>query len=276
MSWWGKLIGGAFGYMAGGPIGLVIGAAIGHNFDRGLVDVLHRQNYGENANSQSFEKEKTQTAFFAATFAVMGHIAKSDGRVSEIEIRMADNVMSQMNLSEQQKQYARSLFNEGKKENFDLIGVLAQLKNECRFKAHLIQVFIEIQIALLLADGVVHSKERKLIHDIGEQLGFNPGLIDQLIKMHQAYQRFTERGSDYRKTETSPDGPLEDAYAVLGVKATDSDEKIKKAYRRLMNQHHPDKLVAKGLPEEMLKIATEKTQEIKLAYEKIKKTRKTS
>ena len=84
--------------------------------------------------------------------------------------------------------------------------------------------------------------------------------------------RYFGGGAGQPPRETSA-ASLRQAYAVLGVEETDSDAKIKKAYRRMMNQHHPDKLVAKGLPEEMIKLATEKTQEIKSAYELIKKER---
>ena len=66
---------------------------------------------------------------------------------------------------------------------------------------------------------------------------------------------------------------LEDAYAILEVSPQASDREVKKAYRLLMSRHHPDKLVAKGLPEEMMKIATEKTQEIRAAYEIVKNSR---
>ena len=66
---------------------------------------------------------------------------------------------------------------------------------------------------------------------------------------------------------------LKDAYRLLGVSDGASDAELKKAYRRLMSQHHPDKLVAKGLPEQMVKDATEKTQQIKAAYELIRKSR---
>lgn len=272
MSWWGKLIGSAFGFMVGGPIGALIGAAVGHNFDRGLVDAMKHE--ASSAAGRATDTERTQSAFFAATFAVMGHIAKADGRVSEVEINMANNVMSQMMLDSQQREFARALFNEGKQEDFDLDAVLQQFKKECHHRRQLIQMFIEIQIATLLADGVVHATERKLIHKIGMLLGFDPGTIDQLIEMSQAQQQYSYQRYRGQKTSVPNRDQLKEAYTILGVSPTDSDDVVKKAYRRLMNQHHPDKLVAKGLPEEMMKLATEKTQEIKSAYEQIKNSRK--
>ncbi len=80
-------------------------------------------------------------------------------------------------------------------------------------------------------------------------------------------------GYQSSSTAGSSEININEAYDLLGVKASDSDTEIKKAYRRLMSQHHPDKLVSKGLPEEMIKLATEKTQQIKKAYEQIKRER---
>lgn len=265
MSWWGKVIGGAFGFMLGGPLGAVLGAALGHNFDRGLSQTF-RTNQATFGNT-----ERIQSAFFTATFSVMGHVAKADGRVSEIEISMANQIMSQMMLDAEQRKVARRLFNEGKQAEFDLSGVLSQFKQECHRRSHLVQMFLEIQIATLLADGVVQKKEREIIHEIGRYLGINSQVIDQLISMVQGQQYYEQsRGSS--QTTTARD--LREAYAVLGIDTSASDDEVKKAYRRLMNQHHPDKLVSKGLPEEMIKIATEKTQDIKEAYEQIKQSRK--
>jgi len=267
MSWWGKVIGGAFGFMLGGPLGAVLGAALGHNFDRGLARST------QPFQSGTGDTERIQQAFFTATFSVMGHVAKADGRVSEIEISMANQIMSQMMLDAEQRKVARRLFNEGKEADFDLSGVLEQFRKECHRRFNLIQMFLEIQIATLLADGVVHNKERHIVHDIGRQLGVNQYVIDQLIAMVQGQQYYAHK-ENIHKPATARD--LHEAYAVLGVEQSATDEEVKKAYRRLMNQHHPDKLVSKGLPEEMLKLATEKTQEIKRAYEQIKRSRKAS
>ncbi|WP_455376768.1 co-chaperone DjlA [Kaarinaea lacus] len=263
MNWWGKVLGGAFGFMVGGPLGAVFGAALGHNFDKGLEQSAHFKPQGVG------DKERVQSAFFAATFSVMGYVAKADGRVSEIEIRMANQVMSQMMLDEEQRIVAKKLFNEGKQSDFDIDGVLSQFKTECHRRANLLQIFLEMQIAMLLADGVVHDKERETIYYIGDHLGISRFILDQLIAMVQGQQYYSDE-STQKHTKQSD---LKNAYAVLGVNDKATDDEVKKAYRRLMNQHHPDKLVSKGLPEEMMKIATEKTQEIRKAYEKIQESR---
>ena len=256
MSWWGKLVGGAFGFMIGGPIGALLGAALGHNFDRGLET---------EQGSGAEQTERIQTAFFTTTFAVMGHLAKADGRVSADEISMAEHVMRQMNLQPEQRRVAIRLFNEGKQDDFPLYDVLDQFYRECHRRMNLIQMFLEILIATALADGHLDEAERGVMLSICQHLGIPRPYFEQLLKMVRGQQHFADEAGGVSARGAS----LEDAYAVLGVKETASDEEVKKAYRKLMSQHHPDKLVAKGLPEEMMRIATEKTQEIKAAYEKV-------
>ena len=260
MSWWGKVIGGAFGYMLGGPLGALLGAALGHNFDKGLSNVY----------IGPADVERIQSAFFTATFSIMGAVAKSDGRVTEDEIQMAKQVMLQMQLSQEQTDTAIRLFNEGKDPGFRLDDVLDQFRKECHRRRNLLQMFMEIQIATAMADGVVQKEEREILIHIGDRLGFSLHHIDTLLRMVQAQQQYGYRQAGGQQTTRAT---LSDAYAVLGLNKSANDSEVKKAYRRLMNQHHPDKLVSKGLPEEMIKIATEKTQEIKLAYEQIKDSR---
>jgi len=251
VTWWGKLLGGTFGFMIGGPLGAVIGAALGHNFDAGL----NRTALGHGP----VLRERTQTAFFTATFSVMGHIAKSDGKVSTEEIRLASAVMDQMGLSNELRKLAKKLFQEGKQPEFPLHDVLHQFRRECHRSRHLIRMFIEIQLHAMYADGHIHSRERQIISRICSQLGLSDQDLEQLESILSAHAG--RNGAQQPK--------LEDCYAILGVTPNATDQKVKNAYRRLMNQHHPDKLVSKGLPEEMMAIATEKTQEIKAAYEHV-------
>lgn len=267
MSWWGKIFGSAFGFALGGPLGALLGVALGHRFDKGYDRLM-----AEGGSTQA-DVERIQSAFFAATFSVMGHLAKADGRVSEAEIQLAQNVMSQMQLDADQRRAAINLFNQGKDSGFDLDAVLHQFKQECHGRRNLIQMFIEILIATVLADGTAHKAERDTLHYVGKQLGFAPFIIDQLIQMAQAQQEFAYERARGRTTSAASKSTLKAAYQILGVAENASNDEVKKAYRRLMNQHHPDKLVSKGLPEEMMKLATEKTQEIKQAYERIQHSR---
>lgn len=264
MSWWGKVLGGTFGFMLGGPLGAVLGAALGHNFDKGLKLSEQEGVYPRG------RQERIQTAFFTASFSVMGAICKADGRVSQDEIELANQVMGQMQLSPEQKKAAKALFSEGKKDDFPLIEVLQQLKKEIGFRPNLLQMFMEIQLYAAYADGVMHKHELRLLHQVCDLLRFPKREFEKLDAGIRA--QFHHQGSSRggRESEIT----LKDAHAVLNVSRNASDAEVKRAYRRLLSQHHPDKLVSKGLPEEMIKIASDRTHEIRTAYEKIKKERK--
>ncbi len=273
MSWLGKVFGGTFGFMLGGPLGALMGAAIGHQFDRGM------EGMEPFARIEPGRQERIQMAFFTATFSVMGHLAKADGRVTEAEIDMARQIMERMELPREMREAAIRLFNEGKSPHFPLDDTLAQFRHEVGRRSTLIRVFIEILLQAAFADGHLHPIEERLLLHICEQLGFSRFEFQALRAFMEAQLRFSQaryqQGRHYHRRRPAPREPsLTDAYAVLGLSRNASVAEVKKAYRRLMSQHHPDKLVAKGLPEEMVKIATEKTQKIREAYEIIMRTKK--
>ena len=161
---------------------------------------------------------------------------------------------------------------QGKQADFDLDGVVEQFRREAHRRTTLLQMFLEILLHAAYADGVMQAAEQRVLRRISEHLGFSLRQFQQLEAMVRAQRAFHAGGEGYQGARPQAD-LLAEAYDVLGVATTASDNEVKKAYRRLMNQHHPDKLVAKGMPEEMIKLATEKTQEIKAAYETIKKAR---
>lgn len=267
MNWWGKVLGGALGFMLGGPLGAILGVALGHNFDKGLKGI--DLDSGDAEPLSPGDRERVQTAFFTATFSVMGHVAKADGRVSSEEIRMAEEVMSQMDLSADMRQTAIRLFNEGKSADFPLREVVEQFRQECHRRTTLIQMFLEILLQAGYADGKLDQDEDRLLREVCGYLGVSELEYHRLRRMVEA-----EWGIGGGASGGSSSAPrVEDAYAVLGVTKESSDAEVKKAYRRLLSQHHPDKLVSKGLPEEMMKVAAQKTHEIKQAYESIREQR---
>jgi len=264
LSWWGKLAGGAFGFMLGGPLGALLGAVLGHNLDKGLRGLEQDEGIAPG------DQERVQTAFFTATFSIMGHLAKADGRVSKDEIALARTVMERMDLDGPMRKAAIELFDQGKQAHFPLDDVLEQFRRECRRRSTLIQMFIEIQLQAAYADGRLDTAEEQMLLHICQRLGIPEFLFRQLQRMVEAQHGFAGTG---RQPHRAARPSLNDAYAMLGVSASASDAEVKKAYRRLMSQHHPDKLVAKGLPEEMMKLAAEKTGEIRKAYEQVKEAR---
>ena len=285
MAWWGKLLGGAFGFMLGGPLGAVLGAALGHQYDKGLEALpdMRQQGTGDNYREQPEQRELNQTAFFTATFSVMGHLAKADGRVTRDEIRFAENVMEQMELTPDQRTTAIYLFREGKKHSFRLEEVLGQFHSQLGRQRNLMRLFMEIQIQAAYGDGHKHPAEEALLKRIYQHLGIPEQELRLIEEMVIASMHFQEAGqqeqqsSGRRQRRERATGAgvtsLTDAYAMLEIEKSSSDNEVKKAYRRMISRHHPDKLASKGLPEEMMKIAAEKTHQIKQAYEMIKQSR---
>lgn len=255
------------GFIIGGPIGALIGVALGHGIDRKAQEYSLHLAY----KADPGEQERVQTAFFTALFSVMGHIAKVDGRVCQDEIEIARRVMAQLGLNATLQQAAIRLFNEGKRPDFPLDEVLAQFKREALRRRNLLGMFLELLIQAAYADGVMHPAERKLLLRVSADLGFSVAEFNRLESMIVAARTF-ESGAQGRTTENA--ASLADAYAALSLTPKASDEEVKKAYRRLLSQHHPDKLVAKGLPEEMMKMAAERTHQIRSAFERIRAARK--
>ncbi|MBM88186.1 MAG: co-chaperone DjlA [Gammaproteobacteria bacterium] len=259
MSWWGKVVGGTFGFMMGGPLGALLGAALGNYFDGGLDGISLDESLGLG------ETERVQSIFFTTTFTIMGHIAKSDGRVTIDEIDLTEKIIRQMQLNPQQRNVAINLFNEGKKKNFPLQDVLAQFKRETFRRRNLVQMFLEIIVSTALVDSRLDPKEQNILEIIASELGYDKRQFTSLLSRLSGQDLFSEKESVSTR--------LKAAYDLLGITENSSDAEVKRAYRKQMSQHHPDKLVAKGLPEEMIDIVNQKTQNIKAAYELIKSIR---
>lgn len=279
MNWWGKLLGGGFGFLIGGPIGALIGAALGHNFDSGLKMLQLEDDEARQEEMKPGAQERVQATFFTATFATMGYIAKADGKVTPDEIAVAENVMSQMQLSAEQRKVAIDLFQQGKDPNYDLKAVVEQFRIECRRRTNLMRMFVEIQLHAVYADGKLHPAEEKVLEELCEYLKFPKFMLRQMEILVRAGRASTNNssGSQHRSGSSvnsrSSDLSVADAYKLLDVEKSAEKAEVKRAYRKLMSQHHPDKLVAKGLPPEMIKLATEKTQHIRSAYDLIKESR---
>ncbi|MBS0359437.1 MAG: co-chaperone DjlA [Proteobacteria bacterium] len=266
--WIGKLLGGLFGFLiTKSPIGLLFGVVIGHYFDQGLRLNWQGMYFGYTGP----EQKKIRQAFFKITFSVMGHVAKSDGRVSESEIRAARGIMTRLRLNAAQKRQAIDFFNEGKQSDFDLTKALDQLKQACHSQKILLQMFVEIQFQVALAEGArVGPHKKKILETICQKLGFAP-----------MFARFGDFGSGARGqsyyqhagAQHRPVNRLKEAYDLLGIDEKASESEIKRAYRKLMSQNHPDKLIAKGLPEAMIRMATDKTQKIQAAYELVRESK---
>jgi DnaJ like chaperone protein len=257
--WHGKVIGALLGMMfaKGNPWGIVIGVMAGHYFD---VQAMK----GRGGSSRG-DPRTIQDAFFRATFKVMGHVAKADGRVSEEEIRAARAVMNQFRLGEPEVRLAIELFTEGKANDFPLADTVTQLAHQLHDRPDLRRMFVQIQLQTALWGDGMHAQARAMLVRICQGLGVSEFELTQ----REAILRMQRSGSAGQTYQRSSRDSLADAYGVLGVTAQATDAEVIKAYRRQMSQNHPDKLAAKGLPESMKTVAEEKTKQIRAAYEAI-------
>lgn len=261
----GKLIGGLLGFLSGGLFLAILGVWIGHFFDKSFSGALNFDHAGD--------RVKRERVFFTVCFRMMGALAKSDGRVSEEEIQLAEQIMSRLGLSDEHRKEAIALFKEGSQPNFNIEPDMAGFVVSCKSLPNLSRLLIEFLVGIALADGALHDNEQAILQRVAHYLGIGQRQFEQLIAMLKAQQNFSS-SSGYHFGDENPAKNLAAAYKALGVNENASAQEIKRKYRKLMSQHHPDKLMSQGLPEDMLKVATEKAQEIQNAYELIKNQRK--
>jgi DnaJ like chaperone protein len=253
MQWLGKGIGGLVGALFG-PVGSLVGVLIGHQWDQ------------SKGGARRGSVQEISRLFFETTFEVMGRVAKIDGRVSEDEVRIARRIMHGMRLSDEQVQYAIEHFTRGKSADFPLERRLEALAEQLAGRGDLARAFVQIQLQAAVGAGDVGREKRQTLWQVASALGVSRAELEQL----EAIVRGLASGGPTQATSAQS---LEAAYRVLGVAPQATNEEVKTAYRRLMNQHHPDKLVARGLPESMISVAEQKTHEVRTAYERIKTQR---
>ena len=284
MNFIGKIIGFILGYRYGGFWGAVFGTVLGHFADKKIYEM-------GSVSSSFFSKSLTrQQLFLQTTFAVMGHLSKSKGRVTEEDIQLAQQFMTRLNLDTGSRRMAQEAFNRGKEADFPIRQVIREFRIGCGRRPDLLRMFLDIQIQTALADNHLETSEKDLLAVIAQELGLSQMQFEQMMAMIYASQQFAsgqyQQQGQYQQGyqqggyqggqqsyRTSGSGNLEAAYQILGVTANDEQITVKRAYRKLMNEYHPDKLVAKGLPPEMMEMAKEKAQKIQAVYDLICKSK---
>lgn len=266
--WIGPLVGLVMGYfLAGGGIlgvvGSLLGGWLGHQFD--AIIQLSSSVYQIAQPRSRGHESAIQKAFFQATFVALGRVAKCDGAVCDAEIQWTTAVMGRMGLSPEKKREAVELFERGK-SNADISDELNALRSACGRRITLLQVFMEILVQEALADGKLDQQEWAALTHIAHSIRYRIPNLEKIVRSAQAYQEFRAGGVQEAMSEGDE---LLRAHEILGVEPDASPQEVKRAYRRLMSRHHPDKLIARGMPEEMLDMAKDKSQAIRSAYEVI-------
>ena len=276
--WYGKIIGAILGYIVGrGLLGAIVGFVIGHQFD-----VMARRNRGGTLGGRRpgaighGTPDEMRRAFFEATFQVMGHVAKSDGRVSEREIDAARVAMQRFSLSDADRLRAIELFTAGKSPDFLLEAMLQRLSWLMGEQSSLARLFVQIQLEAAIDGDGLGDRTRGVFVRICQGLGisaFEFASLEAMLRMHRGGSRQRQSSGGQGGAGATTASRLADAYEVLGINASASDAEVRRAFRRLVSKNHPDKLVAQGLPESMIAAAHERTQRILEAYETIKNHR---
>lgn len=251
-----KYIVALLGYQLLGLFGAFLGYCIGSSIDRA-------RNYGI-GGVNPFGNARRQTVFLETTFVMMGKLAKADGRISTDEVNHIEVFIQKIGMTGEHRQAAIRQFKRGSAANeAEIEGVLVIFLETCGQTLHLKQALLMYLIVMALADNSLDLAEERLLEKVALRLGYSPAEFKSLLEMTLNQGRFSEN------SPTSESG-IADAYKALGVDKTCADQELKKAYRKLMSQHHPDKLIGQGLPEDMIRVATERSQEIQSAYDYLK------
>lgn len=248
MSIVGKIVGGTIGLALGGPLGAILGAVFGHAFD-GSIEGLED---GQDPHLSTVGS--TQLAFFVATFSMLAKLAQADGRVSEQEIETVNSYATQrLGLSASDRHVAFNIFRAALASPASFEDFAHQFYMLFQREPQMLEMMIDFLLRVSIADGDLNAAEEQLILD--------------------AVRIFNLDAQSYRTIKSRYIDLNDQAYGVLGCHRDDPDSKIKAKYRTLVQSYHPDKITAKGLPEEFTKLAEEKFREIQEAYEKIKAER---
>jgi len=248
MGWFGKLTFGTAGFLFGGPLGAIAGAALGHHLvDKG--NDYNRLSYEEDIR----EVEKAQAAYFISMFSILGKLAKADGTVNKEEIAVVDHFIKTLRIPEQEKQFARRIFNEAKNSRYSIVDFAEQLYRMNSRQPTVLLSFMDLLFKLAAADGELNRSEEETLIKVRDVFRISEA---QFNNIKACYFKDTDR-----------------YYRILNCTSADSDQDIKAAYKRLVKDFHPDTVISKGLPEEFVQFATARFQEIQNAYENIRKER---
>jgi DnaJ-domain-containing proteins 1 len=236
MSIWGKIGGAAAGMLMGGPLGAALGVVAGHY----LFDRMAAADGGDPG-----------VAFTIAMIALAAKMAKADGIVTEEEVAAFDRIFR---VPPEQQATVRRFFDLARHDTAGYEVYAAQIARLYAGQPAVLEDILDGLMEIAAADGFMHPEEERFLERVAEIFGFSPGEFRRI-----------------RASHFPPDAA--DPYCVLGVEYDAGDDEIKRTYRRLVRENHPDSLIARGVPEEFIKIATDKLAAINVAYDRICKER---
>ncbi|SEI61330.1 co-chaperone DjlA [Frateuria terrea] len=239
--------------------GAIVGAVIGF-----VIDSLRQ--------SQRYRAAPQMDGLYGPLFALLGAVAKSDGRVSEAEIAVAERMMTRMGLTGEQRRQAIASFNQGKQPEFDVTPAIDGLRRWVGMRRDHAFPVLDVVIETVLAEGNPPPEKMGILRQLAFALRISDMELMALMAMKgyawnaAAGDRRRGSGGGYVPPHRNTHGP--DPYTVLGITRNADERAIKRAYRKLISEHHPDRLG--DLPEDMRKRAEARASEINAAYERIK------
>ena len=248
MSIWGKILGGAAGFALGGPLGAILGAVAGH-----AVDAMRQTQTAELApEPEAVERAASkQIAFTIAVIVLGAKMAKADGVVSRNEV---DAFKQAFRVPPHEQRNVGRLFNRARADADGFEPYARQIAGMFRRRSPVLEELLDGLFHIAKADGAVASAELDYLRRVGEIFGFAE--------------------PDFERIRAGHLGPDQaDPYGILGVDRQASDAAIKAAYRKLIRDNHPDRLIAAGMPKEFIDLATEKMATINAAYDRVAKER---
>lgn len=248
MGWLGKIIGGTIGYAMGGPLGAIAGAVFGHAFDS------NEEVYIDEGRSALSEGEESQLTFFVAVFSMLAKMVQADGRISNEELNTIDSfIRRDLKLSPESHRVAKNIFEAALNSPGSFEQFAHQFYQHFQFHPQLLDLMLDILFRVAQSDGTLAPSEETLIHTAAQIFNFST------VQYNQIKSRYID--------------DLDRYYAVLKCDPKSSNEEIKRQYRKMVQEFHPDKIAAKGLPDEFTRFANDKFRKIQDAYDKIKQQR---
>jgi len=254
----GALFGGTVGFMFGGPIGMIIGGAIGSQANGNVMDPgAGTRGRGRSRLGRAGAFQDTQTTFLVTLISLAAKVAKADGRVTHQEVQAFDAFLrDSLRMTPEDRRMAAQIFNQARDSDIPASQLARQARGILGPFPDRLRDLVTLLLQIAHADGQLHPAEEKLVREIARDLGLSD-------------RDFQECRAHFGVSGPSPDS----AYEILGVQPGASEAEIKKAYRGIAREYHPDVLQSKGLPADFMQFAKEKLQKVNEAYDVIKKDR---
>ena len=249
MSIWGKIIGSMAGFAMAGPFGAILGAVAGHAYD--ALKAPAAMNLPPRLGGPDMDRTNKEMIFSVAVIVLGAKMAKVDGAVSRAEVNAFKQVFR---IRPEDMRTVGRIFDAAKSDAAGYEPYARQVAVLFRDDPAVLEELLTGLFYVARADRDISRAELVYLRHLAEIFGFSGGDFERL-----------------RAPFAQPQAP--DPYAVLGVAASASNEEIKKTYRRLIRENHPDALVSKGLPKDFLKVVNERMATINAAYDQIVKER---